>query len=127
MRRSRVLYNKSNYKGTSTFFRLKTYKQPENSKSILERTVIRPDSTFKMVWDLIIIVLSVYNSILIPYEFAYSLDTNILLDILDRIIDVVFAIDILINFRTAYENSKTGKLVINGKKIALKYILNGRF
>jgi hypothetical protein len=89
--------------------------------------IIKPNSRLKINWDLVVIILSVYNSILIPYEFAYSMETNFLFDALDRIIDVFFFIDILINFRTAYVNSKTGELEMDGKQIALRYILNGRF
>ena len=80
-----------------------------------------------MIWDLIVIVFSVYNSILIPYEAAYSMENNVIISVLDRAVDTIFAIDIVVNFRTAYVNSKTGKLIRSSKKIAMKYILNGRF
>lgn len=46
---------------------------------------------------------------------------------IQRVTDVSFATDIIINFRTAYFNSKTGKLVTNGKRIACNYACNGRF
>jgi len=49
---------------------------------------------------LIIIVFAIYNSILIPYEFAYTMKDYLWVDIIDRILDVAFGIDILINFRT---------------------------
>ena len=86
-------------------------------------TLIYPDSKFKIIWDLVIIILSVYNSLLIPYQFAYSAGSNLFLDILDRIIDSLFMIDIIINFRTVFKDKKTDELVANGKRIALNYIL----
>lgn len=49
--------------------------------------LIYPNSRFKITWDLVIIILSVYNSILIPYDFAYQVKTSIMLEILDRTID----------------------------------------
>lgn len=78
---------------------------------------MHPDSKFKIAWDLIIILFSVYNSILIPYEFAYSFDTNIIFQVFDRMVDVSFGIDILINFRTIYRDSKTDEEVYNGRKV----------
>ena len=96
-------------------------------KSCWEKTIVNPNSRPKMLWDLVIILLSVYNSILIPYKFAYSLETNISFMIFDRMTDVAFAVDIFVNFRTAYENSKTGKWVCDTKSIAMKYVFNGRF
>jgi hypothetical protein len=126
MRRSKTK-KPVNFKGNNKLTRLETYKIDRKRKNICEMCILDPNSRFKMIWDLIVILFSVYNSILIPYEFAYSLTSNIMLDLLDRLIDIVFAIDIIINFRTAYTNSKTGKLESDGKKIALKYVMNGRF
>lgn len=76
--------------------------------------LIHPNSRFKIVWDLIVIVLSVYNSIIIPYEFAYSLDPSIFIEIIDYLIDSLFIVDIFINFRTIYFD-KTDTEVHDGK------------
>ena len=78
-------------------------------------SLIHPDSKFKVTWDLIVIILSVYNSILIPYEFAYSIKPNMFLVILDRMIDATFIVDIFINFKTIYKDSHTDELVTDAK------------
>ena len=39
----------------------------------------------------------------------------------------MFVGDIAINFRSVYKDYKTDELVTNSKKIALRYVLNGRF
>lgn len=44
----------------------------------------------------------------------------------EKIIDLLFAFDILINFRTAYVDSHTDELVTDPTKIAKNY-LKGRF
>ena len=85
------------------------------TKNNCDKYLIHPDSRFKVLWDLIIIILSVYNSLLIPYEFAYDIETSIFLDALDRMIDIAFLFDILINFRTMYRDSHTDEVVKNGK------------
>ena len=102
-------------------------KSMKNSKvPLCNRFLIHPDSWFKIIWDLIIIVLSVYNAILIPYEFSYSLEENTLWIVFDYMIDSLFWIDILINFRTIYKD-KQDEDVKDGKKIAIRYALYGRF
>lgn len=84
-------------------------------KGFCKKLLVHPDSKFKIVWDLIVIVFAVYNAFLIPYEFAYEIDTNIFLEIIDRTIDVIFIIDIFINFRTMYHDSKTDEIVKDSK------------
>ena len=42
-------------------------------------------------------------------------------------VDVCFVWDIIFNFRTTFINQKTGLEVLNGKIIAIGYILQWRF
>ena len=99
--------------------RLTPIKEPEKEKKIkvstCQRLLIHPDSRFKIIWDLVVIILSVYNSLLIPYEFAYTISSNIFLEVIDRFVDSAFIIDIFINFRTIYRNSHTDELVTDWK------------
>ena len=77
--------------------------------------IIYPNSCYKITWDLIIIVLSVYNSILIPFEFAYSVENSVWFEVVDRIVDTAFIVDIIISFRSVYRDSRTDELVTNSK------------
>lgn len=115
----------SNSRQNKTHFRKLTHVDPNYSvkKKCKFELLVYPNSKFKIVWDLIVIALSVYNSVLIPYEFAYSSNTHIVLDVLDRVIDSIFIIDIVVNFRSVYKDSKTEELVTSAKKIAIKYVL----
>jgi len=63
-----------------------------------------PNKGFKLRWDLIIIFLSIYNSLMIPLQFALpsTIDRIIMITVIDYIVDVLFAIDIIIMFRTSY-------------------------
>ena len=67
-----------------------------------DRFLIHPDKRPKMAFDFIIILFAVWNAIMVPYEAAYGDINSLLFDICDRIIDVFFFIDILVNFRTMY-------------------------
>lgn len=82
-----------------------------------------------MRWDLIVIILAIYNAIMIPFEFAFTPDyiTTVYYEIADYMIDILFFLDVIINFRTTYVNQKTGLEVTNWFKIAVKYIFFGRF
>jgi hypothetical protein len=60
--------------------------------------------TFKTVWDWVILLLTFYTSLLVPYHAAFkskSLDDVPLL-VIDSIVDVIFFIDIILNFHTTY-------------------------
>jgi hypothetical protein len=88
-----------------------------------------PNSPFKIKWDLLIIILSLYNSILVPLQFSFSdiFDDKFYLSYIDYIIDVFFFMDIVVNFRTIYIDTKTDLPVTDGKKIAFNYLFKGRF
>ena len=72
--------------------------------------------------------MSIWNSIEIPFEFAFpnSFDGATTVHNIDSIIDILFAFDIIVNFRTMYIDPKTDLLVEDPKKIQKNYI-KGRF
>jgi len=91
--------------------------------------LIRHNGKFRLRWDLIVILFTLYNCISIPYETAFSagFSDHVTVKILDYLIDFLFFVDILFNFRTIFVNSKTGIEITSPKKIALHYIFRGRF
>lgn len=96
-------------------------------KPCCDRWLIHPDKAIKIYWDLFIILASIWNSILIPYEASRGEVSTPIITVPDRVIDVLFVFDIIFNLRTIYRDSKTDEEVHSGKKIALRYILGGRF
>lgn len=90
--------------------------------------LFKPSSPFKIKWDILIIVLSVWNSIEIPFLFAFPQKVEDLstINTIDTFIDCLFAFDILVNFRTCYIDQKTDQLIEDPKVIARTYI-RGRF
>lgn len=65
---------------------------------------MRPNDYFKVKWDMVIMVFSLFNCIFVPISVAFQpkeLETQ-LFDILNYIIDSFFLIDIFIAFRTVY-------------------------
>ena len=72
------------------------YRLPENY-------VISFQSYFKKTWDLIVLIIAIYNSFVVPYMFAfYSKHDLEKLSIEDIIIDSIFVIDIILMFMTSF-------------------------
>ncbi|XP_037135568.1 potassium voltage-gated channel subfamily H member 2 [Syngnathus acus] len=89
-------------------------------------------SPFKAVWDWLILLLVIYTAILTPYSAAFLLNDQeeaamqrcgyscSPLNVVDLIVDIMFIIDILINFRTTYVNSND-EVVSHPLRIAVHY------
>ncbi|VDO74567.1 unnamed protein product [Haemonchus placei] len=100
--------------------------------SILNHSAIPIDcpSPFKAVWDWIILLLVIYTAVFTPYVAAFLLrelqDTSRKarfsepLEIVDLIVDIMFIVDIIINFRTTYVN-ENDEVVSHPGKIAIHY------
>ena len=89
--------------------------------------VIPVDNPWRTRWDIFIILLALYNSVSVPLEAGFSLEEDYIeLEIVGYLFDSFFAIDILVNFRSAYMDAE-GKEVIQPKKIAWNYVASGRF
>ncbi|VIO92202.1 potassium voltage-gated channel subfamily H member 6, putative [Brugia malayi] len=85
-------------------------------------------SPFKAVWDWIILLLVIYTAIFTPYVAAFLLREDSSrkarfsepLEIIDLIVDIMFIVDIIINFRTTYVN-ENDEVVSHPGKIAIHY------
>uniref|UniRef100_A0A672YI95 Potassium voltage-gated channel, subfamily H (eag-related), member 6a n=1 Tax=Sphaeramia orbicularis TaxID=375764 RepID=A0A672YI95_9TELE len=89
-------------------------------------------SPFKAVWDWIILLLVIYTAIFTPYSAAFLLNeveeerrrtcgyTCNPLNVVDLVVDVMFIVDILINFRTTYVNHND-EVVSHPGRIAQHY------
>jgi hypothetical protein len=89
----------------------------------------RHDSSFRMKWDLFVMSLALYNCIMIPYNVAFQVQSTgeestgaSIEAIVDRVIDVLFLTDVILNFRTTYINAKTNLEVVNAQRIACNYV-----
>lgn len=90
--------------------------------------IIRHNNPHKIRWDLFIMLVSVWNCFTLPVDIAFEPDffESPGMIVFNYLIDCVFAVDILINFRTTVIDGKTGLEIIRGKNIAINY-LKGRF
>jgi hypothetical protein len=90
----------------------------------LKKMVIMPDSRFKIFWNIVTIILLIYTAIFVPYNVAFSEseDKSLVQTIIDYVIDVLFTIDIFINFISGYEDLTEGKVITDLRKIAKLYL-----
>uniref|UniRef100_A0A9J8C0Q9 Voltage-gated inwardly rectifying potassium channel KCNH2 n=1 Tax=Cyprinus carpio carpio TaxID=630221 RepID=A0A9J8C0Q9_CYPCA len=89
-------------------------------------------SPFKAVWDWVILLLVIYTAIFTPYSAAFLLSDEeeaamqrcgyscSPLNVVDLIVDIMFVVDIVINFRTTYVNSND-EVVSQPGRIAIHY------
>ncbi|XP_040912372.1 potassium voltage-gated channel subfamily H member 7-like [Toxotes jaculatrix] len=98
----------------------------------IDKFTILHYSPFKAMWDWLILLLVIYTAILTPYSAAFLLNDQeeqkrrecgyscSPLNVVDLIVDIMFIIDILINFRTTYVNLNE-EVVSHPAKIAIHY------
>ncbi|XP_034497668.1 potassium voltage-gated channel subfamily H member 6 isoform X3 [Ailuropoda melanoleuca] len=89
-------------------------------------------SPFKAVWDWLILLLVIYTAVFTPYSAAFLLSdqdesqrvdcgyTCSPLTVVDLIVDIMFVVDIVINFRTTYVNTND-EVVSHPRRIAIHY------
>ncbi|XP_028933621.1 potassium voltage-gated channel subfamily H member 2 isoform X2 [Ornithorhynchus anatinus] len=100
----------------------------------IHRWTILHYSPFKAVWDWLILLLVIYTAVFTPYSAAFLLKESEEgvspppdcgyacqpLTVVDLIVDIMFIVDILINFRTTYVNANE-EVVSHPGRIAVHY------
>ena len=89
------------------------------------RLAIDPRAGFMKRWDVLMIVLISYVALVTPFEIGYLGDATGFLLVLNRTVDVLFAIDMVVNFFLGYFDEH-GQWEFDNKKIA-KHYLKGWF
>ncbi|XP_044271145.1 potassium voltage-gated channel subfamily H member 8 isoform X2 [Tribolium madens] len=95
---------------------------PEYKTSAIKKSrfIISHYGMFKNGWDWLILMATFYVAVVVPYNASF-LNSERPSVIMDVIVEALFFIDILLNFRTTYVNRK-GEVVSNWKAISLNYL-----
>ena len=81
-----------------------------------------PTDRFKVFWTCVIIVMMAYTATYMPFQICFLQDkTTSFQNFLEYFLDVVFGIDIVINFMSAYENDD-GTVEPRLARIAINYL-----
>ncbi|XP_043246370.1 potassium voltage-gated channel subfamily H member 8-like isoform X2 [Amphibalanus amphitrite] len=120
------------------------YTQERKSKIKLNNSLLQPGSTaplpeyktvsakrskfvlshygiFKSCWDWLILVATFYVAVVVPYNASFVMDRDRPSVVSDVVVEALFLIDIILNFRTTYVNKK-GEVVSNPRYIATNYL-----
>ena len=89
-----------------------------------KRWLFRNGDGCRVNWDLFIMFMAIYNWFAIPVQFALNPEftDHPAYIAVDALINLIFIIDVIINFRTTFIHKLTGEEIIEPKKIAYEYI-----
>ena len=94
-----------------------------------EHLIMRMNHPFRLLWDLLIMILSLFVGLELPVQLAFR--PNFMQEAwfnygVHLTLFLIFIMDIALNFRTTFINSESGEEVYSAKKIAYNY-LTGMF
>ena len=91
----------------------------------MERRTINPQSKFMRYWDQIVVLALLFTAFVTPFEVAFAGEyIGIVNFTANRIVDAIFAIDIVLAFFIPYRASPAegGQWVYDNRKISEKYL-----
>ncbi|XP_029352967.1 potassium voltage-gated channel subfamily H member 5a [Echeneis naucrates] len=78
--------------------------------------------TFKTTWDWVILILTFYTAIMVPYNVSFKTkQNNLVWLVLDSVVDVIFLVDIVLNFHTTFVGP-SGEVISDAKLIRMNYL-----
>ncbi|XP_051908016.1 potassium voltage-gated channel subfamily H member 5-like isoform X2 [Hippocampus zosterae] len=78
--------------------------------------------TFKTTWDWVILILTFYTAIMVPYNVSFrTRQNNLAWLVLDSVVDVIFLVDIVLNFHTTFVGA-AGEVVSDARLIRMNYV-----
>lgn len=84
--------------------------------------LIFPDMRLKQYWDLFVTFLVIFSCVVTPWRLAFvESDDTFWWIVQDSLIDILFLIDIIVNFFTVYTN-QFEDYEVDRKKIAINYL-----
>jgi hypothetical protein len=87
--------------------------------------VLLTDSPLMTFWSLGVLVLVVFYAVAVPIRVAWEPKLSLPATYFDYVSDVVFLFDIVVNFRTAF--NEKGVIIIDPKRITRKYLTSWFF
>ncbi|XP_062857413.1 potassium voltage-gated channel subfamily H member 5a isoform X2 [Trichomycterus rosablanca] len=78
--------------------------------------------TFKTTWDWVILILTFYTAIMVPYNVSFKTkQNNLAWLVVDSVVDVIFLVDIVLNFHTTFVGPG-GEVISDPKLIRMNYM-----
>ncbi|XP_068082449.1 potassium voltage-gated channel subfamily H member 8 [Anabrus simplex] len=114
---------KSKLKLNNTLLQPTTAPLPEYKTAALKKSrfILSHYGGFKSCWDWLILFATFYVAVVVPYNASFENTERRPSIIVDVLVEALFIIDIILNFRTTFVNRK-GEVVSSSKSIALNYL-----
>ncbi|CAL8316115.1 unnamed protein product [Merluccius merluccius] len=80
--------------------------------------------TFKTTWDWVILILTFYTAIMVPYNVSFKHkqpSSNMAWLVVDSVVDVIFLVDIVLNFHTTFVGP-AGEVISDARLIRMNYL-----
>jgi CRP-like cAMP-binding protein len=77
----------------------------ETTQQMLNRWIINPFALYKVWFDILMMCFALISAITLPYRLGFGIPSNIAWNIFDAITEILFALDLVLAFFTAYEQS----------------------
>jgi hypothetical protein len=130
--------NKSKYKKCGTMATNDAFPPPGGSTNLgvsysivapppeeTYRCMTKPDARWRVTWDVLALVFLLVQVLYIPFEISFVAGTEKSMPTawigFMTAIDVFWVVDIVLNFRTGYLDSATGRLELRPKLVAARY------
>ncbi|KAG9137578.1 hypothetical protein Leryth_019769 [Lithospermum erythrorhizon] len=91
-------------------------------KDISQGVVIHPENRWYRAWEKFILMWALYSSFFTPMEFGFFRGLPNSLFLLDVLGQVVFFVDIILQFFVSYRDSQTYRMIYKRTPIALRYL-----
>jgi len=98
------------------------YRESRLGVRSLEFYVIDPRHSFQRRWDVLTIFLLFAVALRVPYEVVFLTERVDGMFWVNRLVDVIFLVDIVLNFFLAYFDRVEGMWMFNPKKIRARYL-----
>jgi hypothetical protein len=83
----------------------------------------------RFYWDVLIMLLAIFNCLTVPVQFAFKPDIfqSDGFKIINWTITGIFVLDLLVNMRTTYIDGREGEEIGDSKLMAIHYLSSGSF
>lgn len=92
----------------------------DSTKKCFKIIIFHPESIPRMAWDILLLVLIIYQALTVPYFICFNDSYTKALSALDMVMSFIFFFDILICFNTGFYSK--GSLVMKRRPIAFEYL-----
>ncbi|KAL3663933.1 hypothetical protein V7S43_010822 [Phytophthora oleae] len=94
----------------------------QSQKRKAHQLTISIHSTFRHWWDFVITVSIAYVIVLTPIKVGFGVQSTGLNYALDAVVDIIYLIEMVLNFFTSYEDDATGEEIKDLDKIRRNYL-----